>query len=809
MTQANHPGRRAVTRLFTFSRRLVVGIVALLLVGAAVAQSPGAPTPPSLLVYPFDSQDVLLGMALADEVATSLQQHAIVIGPDVAPGAIPPVVVEGGFISIGRALGAPLFLTPAGADLLRTGTGVDVAATGSVELRDSGALLKLSVAYEGGSRNVELRADLAKPERLAALAAALLRGILDDVAGTRGATAVVLPAPPSLVGDFSNTAYGGYVRAVALIAAGLTNDAVVELNAVVTAPDAPERAAALLADLDSAVTGSSGGGTSPSSVVRRALLSVGTSGANPDAASLAFEAMSEATGMQLADVWRGALAASVNDRVGAGAALDRGADGFAYGKAVRASFLYSRGADEYLADIDDLLAAGPAAGSAALLGASLVAEVAGDVDRQRAALLALSRAAPFMAYPLDRLSHLYFDAGDGRAAAEALAVAVELEPESDLYWTNLGWAYYLVGALEESEAASKRALMLDGTQEVAAYNLGLVQAVTSRLEEALVSYRQALRADPAVNQEAIEDLESARGLYPGQSAVDYSLAYLYEADGSRSAARKAYERYVRLAAGDEAAATYVDLARERLVALSAPLPPLVIEGGLRLTLGSRGTAAEPYHAGDPLYPSFELSTPGDELPSDVAVTIALLPADPDADAALVEVESTVAIPAGAVGFVVDSVELALPLDLAAGEYSVAVEVTGDEGQAVAASTLLVVDGAPDLLRRLVGRSLVMTGFESGRPLYSAADLGAHGLMATLLEELHSTADLAEQALPTVVDGRFAGSTGGQVFRDSSEQDIADFLDYVLASEARDSSFSFVDAYAQWALDGAPSEPSEP
>ena len=513
--------------------------------------------------------------------------------------------------------------------------------------------------------------------------------------------------------------------------------------------------------------------------------------------------------MPLANVWRGALAASVNDRVGAGAALDLGAQGFAYGRAVRASFLHSRGSAAYVDDIDWLLAEGPGAGSAALFGASLVAEVAGDVDRQRTALLALTRAAPFMAYPLDRLSHIYFDEGDGRAATEVLAVAVELEPDSDLYWTNLGWAYYLVGALEESEEASTRAQSLDGNLEVAAYNLGLVRAVTGRLEEALASYQQALRADPAVNQEAIADLENARDLYPGQPAVDYSLGVLFEADGTRSEARKAYERYVRSAAGDSAAASYVAADRERLVALSAPLPPLVIEEGLRLTLGARGPASAPYHAGDPLFPTFELSTPGDELPADVDVTLSLLPAAAVDGAALVEVEGVVAIPAGAVGFVVDTLELTLPLDLTAGDYAVAVEVRGDEGQFVSTSTTLTVLGAPDVLRQLVGRSLVMTAFESGRPLYSSADLGSQRLLATLLQELQATADLAEQALPNVEAGRFAGLTGGQVFWGSTEQDVADFLGYVLLSEARDSRFSFVDAYAQWALDGAPEEPTEP
>ena len=112
--------RANLRRPFVFTRvlarafpRTILTLVALAGAGAALAQAAATATPPTLLVYPFESQDVLLGVALADEVATALQSHAVVIGPAVAPGAIPPVIVEGGFVSIGRALGAELFLTPA------------------------------------------------------------------------------------------------------------------------------------------------------------------------------------------------------------------------------------------------------------------------------------------------------------------------------------------------------------------------------------------------------------------------------------------------------------------------------------------------------------------------------------------------------------------------------------------------------------------------------------------------------------------------------------------------------------------------
>src|SRR5690606_32937575 len=155
------------------------------------------------------------------------------------------------------------------------------------------------------------------------------------------------------------------------------------------------------------------------------------------------------------------------------------------------------------------------------------------------------------------------------------------------------------------EEASNRALELDGTQVVAAYNLGLVRATSGRLEEALDAYDYALRLDPVVNEEAVEDLENARKLFPGVAGVDYALGLLYEAEGRRSDARLAFRRYLRLA-DDAEPSNLVERAEERLAALLAPLPALETIGELTLNLGQRGPVAAPFHPGDPLYPSFEL-----------------------------------------------------------------------------------------------------------------------------------------------------------------------------------------------------------
>ncbi len=791
--------------------RLALLLGALLFLSGAAA----APGDVTVVVHPFDSQDVLLGVALADEVANSLHDRATVLGPDVAPGAIPPLIAEGGFISLSRIIGAQEFSGAVGADMLRGGVGVDIAITGSVEQRDSGYTLLLAIAHPGGLRTAEFEAPTDRPERLAVLAGALVDGVIDRQVPGAPPGEPTPYEPPSLTGSFED-AYGAYVRAVALVGAGLLEDALLELKEIEGAEGAPPRAAALREDLLSILeqpaepAGLEPAELEPARLARRAILAVSAPDLEAAYGAELFRAFGEATALPVADAWRGALAASVNDRAGALEALSRAAEGYAYGEVVYASFLRSRGDASDDLGMADLIAAGAESGSAALLGASVVANLAGDDAKEEAALLALSRASPFLTYPLEQLSYLYFDRDDARSAAEVLTVATDLAPDSSLYWTNLGWARYLLGALEQSEAASREGLALDGTQSVAAYNLGLVLAVTGRLEEAMTAYEQALRVDPEVNDEAVVDLENARQLYPGQPGVDYALAVLYEAEGRRSDARAAFRRYLRLA-GEDAPARLVERAEERLAALEAPLPPLEVSGELTLNLGARGPEAEPFHPGDPLHPTFELYTSGEELPASVDVTATLLPGggEPASAAAapsepLAESSVTVEIPSGAVGYVVNELELNLPLDLASGDYRLEVVADGGEEQRVELSTTLSVQGEPQALRRLIGRGLVMTSFQHGGALYSARDLEAPGdLPDILLAELAASATAAEEALPEITSGRFEGLSGGELFTTSTKEDIADFLEYVLGSDSRDVRFAFVDAYAQWAIDGAP------
>lgn len=771
---------------------------------AAALMFPTAVLAQTLAIHPFDSQETLLGIAVADEIAAAFADHAFVLGPDVTAGAIPPIVVEGGFVAVARLAGPVAMTGAAGASLLRDGLGVDVAATGRVRSFDDGLELELYIAAPTGVQRRSLRSDEGRPDRLAVLATRALEEALGVATGTA--------ATPAAGWDLDGS-YGAYVRGIALLGSGLVPDGAAAIEESLAGGGAPERAAEVLEDVRAVLDGDVGmieddgaATTTARRAARRALLGVTTATLDETVARDAFEGMGGAWPGALADAWLGVLAANVNDRRGALAALDAAAEASEYFRVVRASFLASRGdATAALADLDLVLERGAAAGSAALLGASVVANVVTDTGRERAALEALSVASPFLTYPFERLSYLAFDRNDARAAAEALAVAVELEPESDLYWTNLGWAYYLLGFLADSEQASSRALELDGSQYIAAYNLGLARVVTGRLAEAMRAYDQALRFDPAVDDEAVQDLENARLTYPETPEVDFALATLYEAEGRRSEAAVAFQRFLRRSTAD-ADDPFVRAARDRFEALSAPPPPLEILGGVRVTLGVRGAAAAPYHPGDPLYPSFEVSTPGEELPARLTAAVALVGGNGAGEVLLVT-ERELTLPSGAVGYVVDDVELLLPDDLPEGTYVVRVSADGGDGQRVEAETPIEVVGEPQALRRLLGRGVVLTELQSSAPLYDVNDLAdPENAVARLVRELRATAGAAESALPQVDGGRFDGMTGGEAFEVSTPADVRDFLTYLAASDMQGGRFTFVDAYAQWVLDGTPPTP---
>ena len=746
--------------------KLTQVMLVLLIIGLAFAEN--------LVIYPFDSQDVLLGVAVADKVAVAFDETFEVIAPDVAPTLVPPFIVQDGFISPIALInqGNGLFISSAGgARLLQGVLGADNVVTGYIDFVEDSLSLTGYIAYDGRVQTFTINAPQDDPGVLASKLINVLALTLNTPAAETDTSI-----------DLSSN-YGDYVRALTLIGGGFINDA---LNVLEAADSSPE-VDALLAEVRAVLLGEMG-----ERAGLLATMSLSVNNLNEAESQAYFEAFAARTSLPVANVWLATLEASQGNTQ---AAQDRFASldaGYEFGQAAAAVYAASE-----MQDASALSTFLDSSQLSSVLAVDVGAQILEDVALRKQALKALGRLAPSWTYSFQELSFIAFDEDDPLAAAEALVVAVELQPESDLYWTNLGWAYYLLGFLDRSEAASLTATQLDANQYIGFYNLGLARAVTGRLDEAMDAYRQALAADPDVDDEAVKDLENALELYPGVSAVHFALGSLYEAEGRRAEAADQFEAYLMM----DAVAPFDSVAAERVELLRAPPPPIEISEGVKLGLGLDAVTASPYHPGDRVYPTFELFTPGFELPSEVMVDVSLLDADGQA---LSSYSEQIRIPQNAIGYQVSSVGVDIPLDVTAGTYTLKVTATASEAREASVVLDVNVEGDAMLFRQLVSRNIVMQSFDTGTALYSAADLGAQEetLLGVLVRELRQTSELAEDALPTVATGRFEGLSGGELFSDSSVNDVRDFLNYLIAQDTHDTTFTFVDAYAQWALDGA-------
>ncbi|MFN2322833.1 MAG: hypothetical protein ABR510_07730 [Trueperaceae bacterium] len=750
-------------------QRILIAVVASLIAWASAAD---------VAVHPFRSQDPVLGVAIAERLSEALGD-VDVLGPELVPALVAPIVVPGGFFN-------PVALLPAGVTdrsgvaLLGDALGID-AVSGEVSIGADGLRLQLWGAIDGRVRGAVVTAPADAPERLAASGAAV-------VARWIGATLVPV-RPLDLSGPDGEAA-----RARALLGAGFVTEARAALAGLA---DPAAADAELLAGLDAVLAGAD---DAPLALAAVVALYQGEGAAT----AAAFQRWVAAGAPPIADVWLGAIARSVQDDAAAQVAFDAAA-GYPYGRAARAADRAAAG-DEAGAR-DDLARVEQAGGGSAALGAaSLVAQSFGDAALEDRLLEALGRAAPYLPYSFERRSFLAFDRDDALTAAQTLTIAVDLDPGNDLYWTNLGWARYLLGDLERSETASRRAIELDAGQFIARYNLGLVEVVTRRLDDALATYAGALRLDPEVDDEAIADLVVAEELYPEALGVPFALGVLLDQEGDRAAAAAAFERYAERASAmpDAVDAVRVAEARRRAATLSAPPEPIEVLGAVRLALGARGAALDALRAGDVATVVFEVSTPGDALPRRLEVEATLRGAGGDE---LEVATATVDVPTGAIGLVVDDLRIEVPADLPAGAYVLDVVARGD-GLEAAATRDVAVEGDADTFRRLVGRGLVPTALETGQALVTERDLtlGEAALLDRLVQELQLAAPAAGDVLPTIEGGRFAGLDGGEAFSASGPDDVAAFLAQLVASGARDTSFAFVDAYAQWIVDGAPEAP---
>ena len=762
--------------------RLLV-FTAVFLGNLAVAQT--SPNVPQLAVFPFVSSEPRLGVAVADRLTHAFADPSI--PPELALGLVPPLLLEEGtFISPLNLLGDEGTASRFAAAFLREALRVDTAVTGAVQLTGEGLELRLFVARPDGARSFLFRAPEAFPERLVAQAQGALRSY-----------AALTPKPGARLGIDLSSPYGTFIDGLVALGSGFPDEALPLLRRAGAALRAEPRwrtRAEAVQQLLSERPGEAGARAQTQYPLLAAVVALNAQPFSDEAVTRAFSRSQ----LPLASLWQTLLSVQDGDNKAARAGFTALGE---YPYAEAQALLYRLGkADnaKLKTDLQTLQKQYPDALSVLVSGLFL-AQGLEDGTLEQTLATHLSELAPAFAYPFERLSQLAFDRNDPQAAAVALRTATRLEPQSDLYFTNLGWAYYLLGALGASETASEEALRLNPAEVIALYNLGLVQTVTGRLGLALDTYAQAtdldLQADDQLDPAATEDLQNALAVYPDVPSIYYALGTLLEVSGKVGPAAAQFERYAARGKGP-----LVAEAEARVTALRAPAPPLRL-APVQLGVGAEARTVADYVPGDLLYARFELSTPGEALPTPLQITLRL---EDSGGTAVSESASTerALLPPNTVALELTEVSLSLPQTLKPGRYILKVSVRSRGRVARSQVRVPVTTRPPSLARRLIGQGVILRSLTTGRPLYPDGSLGDDALVQTLLAELSRAAAEAAETLPEATGGRFAGQGGEAVFRSSSKQDVRDFLSFVLQTGANTDG-PFAELYARWALAGAP------
>jgi len=572
----------------------------------------------SVAVFPFAS-DSLVGFAVAERLSEALTESAragedvLVVEPIASLSLIPPLVIEGGFLSplvlmgSGATANDPIRLaaTHSGISLVRETLGVDIALAGNIVNTPETLNLELHMATARGNKLYTITAAETAPQDL-------VENVLSVLRYEAGLDLAVQSKEIDL-----SSSYGDYMSILGILSSGIAFDLIEGLDTLLEQDDAEASWAVLKDDLETVADG--GAGSDPVRMTALAMLL----NIDRDLTLDYFADLYESTGLPFAQLWYGSIKDEMNDEEAAAAAFKTAAADFDYGQTANVAYRTGRGLAE---DTTDLVALSESETVSSLIAASFSAQATGEVDIERAALKRLARVAPSMVYPFERLSFIAFDKDDAQDAAEVLAIATDLDPESSLYWTNLGWAYYLIGFLGQSEEASLAAIEIDDTQNIAWFNLGLAQTVLGRLNDAMQSYRNAIIVDPEIEDEAIVDLVNALDLFPEEPSVHFALASLYEAEGNKEGAVEQFSTYVERATDTD----FIGLANSRLMALTAPPAPIVITEGVKLSLAGISNPNGSYSPGDRLNAIFELYTEGVELPRSMNVSTQLLGADGEA-----------------------------------------------------------------------------------------------------------------------------------------------------------------------------------
>lgn len=159
----------------------------------------------------------------------------------------------------------------------------------------------------------------------------------------------------------------------------------------------------------------------------------------------------------------------------------------------------------------------------------------------------LANAYYYQGYRTDAAGLASYDLAQVQKAAEAYEASAQAEPRA-LSFGNLGWMYFLLGEYDRAEAASLRALRMEKNLHYVRLNLGLMNLVRGRNDEAYEAYRTVILAQPGedILDGGINDLRGVMRDEPGRHPFgNLVVGLLARAKGDRGTAQQALRQYLR------------------------------------------------------------------------------------------------------------------------------------------------------------------------------------------------------------------------------------------------------------------------
>lgn len=133
--------------------------------------------------------------------------------------------------------------------------------------------------------------------------------------------------------------------------------------------------------------------------------------------------------------------------------------------------------------------------------------------------------------------------GQLEAAVEAYQNAIELDPNYQAVYANLGVVYYQLEQLDLAAQQYEKALELNPEDGEVTYNLGALN-----LQRALISGDEP---DPQLLAQAVSQLEQALALNPNLAEPYFSLGVAYLAQNDNAKAIEAFQTFIDRDSGSD------------------------------------------------------------------------------------------------------------------------------------------------------------------------------------------------------------------------------------------------------------------